>query len=121
MQLAGLGVDEVGGERAGIAPEERVRERAVAPEEAAEVEPDEQLRARVEQAAAQVGHAAAREERPERQRVVEVARDQDRLEPFAALGDDSDRLDDGHLRRRRALRSSPYSRRAIGAGSSLSA
>ena len=43
VQLAGLGVDEVGRERAGVAAEERVRERAVAPEEAAEVEADEQL------------------------------------------------------------------------------
>ena len=80
MQLAGLGVDEVGRERARVAAEERVRERAVAPEEAAEVEPDEQLGARVEQAPPQVRHAAAREQRPERQRVVEVARDQGRLE-----------------------------------------
>ena len=44
VQLARLGVDEVRGERAGVAPEERVRERAVAPEEAGEVQPDEQLR-----------------------------------------------------------------------------
>ena len=41
VQLARLGVDEVGRERAGIAPEERVRERAVAPEETAEVKADE--------------------------------------------------------------------------------
>ena len=57
VELAGLGVDEVGGERAGVAAEERVRERAVAPEEAAEVQPDEQLGARVEQPPAQVGDA----------------------------------------------------------------
>ena len=97
MQLARLGVDEVGGERARVAAEERVRERAVAPEEAAEVEADEQLRARVEQPPAQVGHAAAGEEGPERQRVVEVPRDQDRVEVAAALGDDADGLDDRHL------------------------
>ena len=46
---------------------------------------------------AQVGHAAAREERPERQRVVEVARDQDRVEVASAVGDDADSLHDGHL------------------------
>ena len=63
----------------------------------AEVQADEQLRARVEQPPPQVGHAAAREERAERERVVEVARDQDRLELVAALGDDADRLDDRHL------------------------
>ena len=97
VQLARLGVDEVGRERARIAAEERVRERAVAPEEAAEVEADEQLRARVEQPPAQVGDAAAGEERSERQRVVEVTRDQDRVEVGAAVGDDADRLDDGHL------------------------
>ena len=97
MELAGLGVDEVGGERARIAAEERVRERAVAPEEAAEVEAHEQLRAGVEQAPAQVGDAAAGEERPERERVVEVARDQDRVEVAAAVGDDADGLDDRHL------------------------
>ena len=115
MELAGLGVDEVGRERARVAAEERVRERAVAPEEAAEVEPDQQLGARVEQPPPQVGHAAAREQRAERQRVVEVAGDQDRLEPLAALGDDADRLDDGHLvggearaaARTRAARSAP--------------
>ena len=80
MQLARLGVDEVRGERARVAPEERVRERAVAPEEAAEVQPDEQLGARVEEPPAQVGDAAAREEGAERERVVEVARDQRALE-----------------------------------------
>ncbi len=97
MELARLGVDEVGGERARVAAEERVRERAVAPEEAAEVEADEELRARVEQPPAQVGDAAASEERPERERVVEVARDQDRVEVAAAIGDDADRLHHRHL------------------------
>lgn len=41
-QLAGLGVDEVGREAAGAAAEEGVRERHVAPEEARQVEPDQQ-------------------------------------------------------------------------------
>src|SRR5205823_10047915 len=41
VQLAGLRVDEVRGELAGVAAEERIRKRAVTPEEAAEVEPDE--------------------------------------------------------------------------------
>ena len=55
VQLAGLGVDEVRGQRAGVAAEERVRERAVAPEEAAQVEADEQLGA-----ARRAGAAAGR-------------------------------------------------------------
>ena len=97
MELAGLGVDEIGGERARVAAEERVRERAVAPEEAAEVEADEELGARVEQPPPQVGDAAAGEERPERERVVEVARDQDRVEVAAAIGDDADGIDHRHL------------------------
>ena len=97
MHLAGLGVDEVGGERARIASKERVRERAVAPEEPAQVQTDEQLRAGIEQASSQVGHAAARKERAERKRVVEMPRDQDGLEIVAPVGDHPDRLDDGHL------------------------
>ena len=97
VHLAGLGVDEVGGERARIAAKERVRERAVAPEETAEVQADEQLRAGIEQAAAQVGHAAAREERPERERVVEMPRDQDGFEIVTPVGDHADGLDDRHL------------------------
>ena len=67
VELSGLGVDEVGAERSGVAAEERVRQRAVAPEEAREVEPDEQLRAGVQQARAEVGDDLAREERPQRQ------------------------------------------------------
>jgi hypothetical protein len=49
VELARLRVDEIRGEGARVAAEERVRERAVAPEEAAEMEPDEQLGAGVEQ------------------------------------------------------------------------
>ena len=120
VQLARLGVDEVGGERARVAAEERVRERAVAPEEAAEVEPDEQLGAGVEQAPAQVGDAAAGEERAERERVVEVAGDQDRVEVRAAVGDDADGLDDGHLVGGERAQQ-PVLARASSTGSSLSA
>ena len=97
MQLARLGVDEVRRERAGVAAEERVRERAVAPEEPAEVKADEELGARVEQPPAQIGHAATCEEGPERERVVEVAGDQDRVEVAAAVRHDSDRIDHRHL------------------------
>ena len=42
VELAGLGVDQVRGEGAGVAAEERVRQRDVAPEEADDVQPHEQ-------------------------------------------------------------------------------
>ena len=80
VQLAGLGVDEVRGQRAGVAAEERVRQRAVAPEEPAQVQPREQLDECVQQMRAEVGDAAGREERAVGQRELEVARDQDRVE-----------------------------------------
>jgi len=54
MQLAGLGVDEVRGERPRIAAEQRVRQRHVAPEEAGDVQPREQHHHGVDQAADRV-------------------------------------------------------------------
>ena len=60
VQLAGLGVDEVGGERAGVAAEQRVRQRAVAPVEAGQVQPDEQPGQRVEQPDAQLAAGCGR-------------------------------------------------------------
>ena len=95
VQLAGLGVDEVGGQRAGVAAEEGVRERAVAPEEAGEVEAHEQLRQPVEQARAQIGDAVRPEQRAVREREVEVTGDQDGLEVARASAHDADDLDDG--------------------------
>jgi hypothetical protein len=103
MPFARLRVDEVRGERARVAAEERVRERAVAPEEAGEVQPDQQLAERVEQARAQIGDPVAcvpREERAVRKREVEMAGDEDVLEVLAARRDDADRLDDGDRLRR---------------------
>ena len=94
VQFARLRVDEVGGERAGVAAEERVRQRAVAPEEAADVEPSEQLRERVQEVRAQVGDRRAGEEGAVGERVLEVLRDQDRVEIRAARRHDSDRFDD---------------------------
>ena len=100
MQLAGLGIDEIGRERAGVAAEERVRERAVAPEEAREMDPDEQLGERVEQAVAQIRHAGPAEQAAVRQREVEVPRDQHRLGLVPVLAraarDDADGLDHRH-------------------------
>ncbi len=84
MQLAGLRVDEVRRQRAGVAAEERVRERAVAPEEAAQVQARQQLDEPVQQVRAQVGNRRAGEERAVGERVLEVARDQHRVEVVAA-------------------------------------
>ena len=53
MVLRGLGVDQVGHQRAGVPAEEQVGERAVAPEETLDVDPDEQDDGGVDQAAAQ--------------------------------------------------------------------
>ncbi len=79
VHLGRLGVDEVGGELAGVAAEERVRQRAVAPEEPGEVQAHEQLRERVEQEIERRRENRARQHEPVRQRVVEVTREQHRL------------------------------------------
>jgi hypothetical protein len=96
VQLARLRVDEVGGERAGVAAEERVRQRAVAPEEAGEVQPDEQLGERGANRGLGSGQRLAAEDQPVRKRELEVARDED-VRQVVALRDDADRLDRGDL------------------------
>ena len=108
VAFGGLEVDRVRRERPGVTPEQGVRERTVAPPEAGEVETDEQPDERVEQALAEVRdrEPAARQQRAVRERVVEVAGDQ---QP---------------VRRRRASRSAPRPprrsadapRRALAAG-----
>ena len=80
VELSGLGVHEVRREGPGVAPEEHVRERDVAPEEAGEVQPHEQLGARVEQPVAEIRQSRAGEQRPVGERVVEMPCDQHRLE-----------------------------------------
>ena len=114
MQLARLGVDEVRRQRAGVAAEERVRERAVAPEEAAQMQAREQLDEPVQEVRAQVGDAAAGEERAVGERVLEVARDQHGVQVVAAAGDDPDRLDD-----RQALPLEAAQERPLAAGRTL--
>ena len=101
VQLARLRVHEVRRERAGVAAEERVRKRAVPPEEPREVEAHEQLCAGVEQPVAEVGPPGAREERAKGERVVEVPGDENGFERVVDAGGDADRLDDGHLGRSR--------------------
>jgi hypothetical protein len=93
VQLSGLRVDEIRRERARVATEERVRERAVAPEEAAEMQAGEQLGQPVQQVRAQVRDRSTGEERAVGERVLEVPRDQHGAEVVAATGDEPDRLD----------------------------
>ena len=63
VELARLGIDEVGGERARVATEQRVRQRHVAPEEPDDVQPHEQHGERVDQARRGVGPQRLREQR----------------------------------------------------------
>ena len=97
VQLAGLGVDEVGGERAGVAPEQRVRQRDVAPEEPDVVQPHEQHREGVDEARGGVGTQHLREQRAVGERELEVGGDEGGGERLAlgirASGDDGDALD----------------------------
>ena len=100
LQLAGLRVDEIGGERARVTPEERVRERAVAPEEAGEMQADEQLGERADERRAQARDRAAGEQRSVGKREVQMPGDQDRVEVGPAVRDDAHHLDHGHRLRR---------------------
>ena len=94
VELAGLGVDEVGGEGAGVAAEEGVRERHVAPEEADDVQAHEQHGERVDEPGRGVGPQALREQRAVGQRELQVAGDEHDVERLAvgvgAVGDDGD-------------------------------
>ena len=84
--LAGLRVHQVRGQRAGVPPEQRVRQRAVLPREAHQVQPDEQLGQRVEQLGLQVRVHPAGEQRPVRQREPQVLGDQGGVERLALRG-----------------------------------
>ena len=66
MQLGGLGVDQVRRQRAGVEQEQRVRQRAVAPHEAGQVQPGEQLDHRVEQLGRWAGRRAGSRTAPGR-------------------------------------------------------
>ena len=97
VQLAGLGVDEVRGEGAGVAAEEGVRQRHVAPEEADVVQAHEQHRERVDQAVGGVGPQHLREQRAVGERELQVRGDERRGERLARgirpPGDHRDALD----------------------------
>ena len=97
MDVAGLGVDEVGGEGAGVPPEQGVGQRAVAPGEAGEVQPHDQHRERVDEPGRRVGTQRGGEQRAVGQRELQVPRDERGLERVAvvvrAAGDDADGVD----------------------------
>ncbi len=97
VELAGLGVDEVGRERAGVASEQRVGERHVTPEESDDVQAHEQHGERVDQAGRGIRPQGLRVQRAVGQRELEVPGDEHRLERLArlrgAVGDHGDRVD----------------------------
>ncbi len=99
MQLAGLGIHEVGRERPGVPSEQGVRQRDVAPVEAPQVQPDEQNGERVDQPRRGVLTQRLREQGPIGQRELQVLGDQGRLQRLArrvsASTDDPDGLDGG--------------------------
>ncbi len=96
VQRAGLGVDEVRGERARVAPEQRVGQRHVAPEEAGQVHPDQQRGERVEQPVHRLRAQRVGEQRPVRQGELQVPGDQHGRQRLALavepVGDDGHRL-----------------------------
>ena len=100
VQLAGLGVHEVGRERAGVATEQHVGQRDVAPVEAGEVQPDQQHDDRVDQRGHVLGVHPAAEEAAVGQGEPEVVGDQRRGQVLAvatlAAGDDALRDDRRH-------------------------
>ena len=100
VQLARLGVDQPRRERSGVAAEQRVGQRAVAPEEPGEVQAHQQLGERVEQRLPQARQRHPAEQGPVRQRVLEVLGDHRVVEALAVVagpaGGHADRLDHGH-------------------------
>ncbi len=101
VQLTGLGVDQVRGEGAGVASEQRVGQRHVAPEETDQVQPSQQHDHGVDQPVDRVLAYAAAEQRAVGQRELQVAGDQDRVQGLAVVvhpvGDHADRLNRGDL------------------------
>ena len=80
VELAGLGVDDIGAQRTGVAPEERIVQGAVAPVETRHMQSHQQHRERVDQPVTQPVVLHVGEECPVRQRVAQVAGQQNRFE-----------------------------------------
>ena len=79
MELGGLGVDQVRGDRARVRAEQCVGQRAIAPVEPGEVQPGEQFDHRVDQLVGGVAGVAVGEDVAVGHRVVEEPGDQDRV------------------------------------------
>ena len=90
-------------ERAGVAAEQGVRQRAVAPEEPVEVELDEQLGQGVEHRHPQLVHGLAGEQHPVGQREREVTGDEHGVERLAVVTTAAAGHADGLDHRRRTL------------------
>ena len=101
VELAGLGVDEVRGERARVATEERVRQRHVAPVEADHVQAHEQQRERVDEAGRRLRPQRLRVEGAVGQRELEVPGDEHGVQQAAVdvvpVRDDGERVDAGDV------------------------
>ena len=101
VQLGGLRVHEVCREVAGVAAEQRVGQRDVAPEAAGQVQSHEEDGQRVEGAAGGVGTHPLAEDGAVGQRELQVPGEQAGVERLAVLvdptGDDGQRLDGRHV------------------------
>ena len=99
VPLRRLDVDDERRQRTGVAAEQRVRQRAVAPEEPGQVKAYEQPDEGVEEALAEIGDAqpATRQQRAVRQRVVEVAGDEQAVPLTGPFGDGGDDVDGRQL------------------------
>jgi len=93
MDLGGLGIHEVGRQRTRVQPEQRVRQRAVAPHEAGQVQSDEKFDLSVEQTAGQVLAAWIGKQGAVGGGEVEESRDQNGVEILTAVDDDAQDLD----------------------------
>jgi len=98
MLLAGLRVDQVGRERPGVIAEQRVRQRAVTPEEPGQVQPDQELHQRVEQPVGRLPDPRAGEQGTVSGRVLKEPGHQDRVQVRPPVDHDADNLDRGHVK-----------------------
>ena len=99
VELAGLGVHQVGGEGPGVAAEERVGQGHVPPVEAQQVQAHQQHRERVDESGGGLRAHVLAEKRPVGQGVGQVLGDEHRVELLAgdasAAGDDRGRVHAG--------------------------
>ena len=95
MHLTGLGVHEVGGELARVAPEQNVRQGHVAPVEAGQVQPGEQRHHGVQQPVHGVEFHTRVEQRPVGKGERQVPGQQNRVQGVAVVGMSSENHPDG--------------------------